>query len=228
MNSIALKIKSDKRQIAVSKVVVPAPQVKKDVEVVKKPSNLFGAVQSKPQPDKEVKNSSNSAGKSAETNVKKEKTSPNRSPNKKNNQPAAKSSAKAQHGKSSASIASFFGKKPTTSAAPAKAQDKTVLDAARKIEKVQIKDEPHESVKAEPTNTSKRCLSNASGKITHAIHLCMQICTRSVSFDRKYCRLCRRHQSDREKLKTSSKEKNQIGTEIGTFTCHANLRFIIR
>lgn len=166
-NSIALKINSEKRHIAANKIVVP-PQVKKEPEVKKTSSNFFGAGQSKPQSAKKVKNESGSAGNSKEINVKTEKTSPNRSPTKKNNQSAAKPSSKTQQGKSSASIASFFGKNQSTSSAPSRTHDKSVLDATSKIEKVQIKDEPVESVKNEPTNTSKRYLSNASGKNTRA------------------------------------------------------------
>lgn len=153
-------MKSDKRNIAVNKIVVP-PQVKKESEIVKKPPNIFGTVQSKPQLTKDVKNESNSASNSA--NVKKEKISPNRSPGKKN-QAAAKPTGKMQQGKSSSSIASFFGKKPSTASAPSTTHDKSVSDAAAKIEKVKIKDEPIVDVKSEPTNTSKRYLSNASGK----------------------------------------------------------------
>lgn len=137
------------------------PQVKKEPEVAKKSSNLFGAAQSKPQPTKDVKKDSTSPGKSKEPNVKVEKISPNRSPKK--NQSAAKGSGKVQQGKGPGSIALFFGKS-SGSNAPSKTHDKSVSDAASKVEKVNIKDESSESVKNEPTTvTSKRQLSNTSG-----------------------------------------------------------------
>lgn len=154
-----MKIKSEKRNIAVSKIVVP-PQVKKEPTVVKKPTNIFGAAQSKPQSTKDGKNESNSANNSKDVKVKEEKTSPKISPKK--HQPIAKASAKGQQAKASSSIASFFGPKSSTSTT----HDKSISDAASKIEKVQIKDEPTENVKNETANKNKRQLSNASGKST--------------------------------------------------------------
>lgn len=151
------------------------PPVKKEPTVAKKPSNIFGAAQSKPSSTKDVKNESGSANSSKDVKVKEEKTSPKFSPKK--NQPAAKPSAKGQQGKSSSSIASFFAK-PSTSSVPSTKHDKSISDAASKIEKVQIKDEPIEKVKNETTNTNKRQHSKSSGKSTHTIdfawHLLIQ------------------------------------------------------
>lgn len=144
-----MKIKSEKRNIAVYKIVVPPP-VKKEPTVSKNPTNIFASAQPKPQ-------TTNSANNSKDVKVKEEKTSPKQSPKK--NQPAAKPSAKAQQGKTSSSIASFFAK-PSTSTT----HDKSISNAAKKIEKVQIKDEPADTVKRETANTNKRQLSNASGK----------------------------------------------------------------
>lgn len=148
-----MKIKSEKRNIAVNKIVVP-PQVKKEATVSKNTSNIFGTAQPKPQ-------STNSANNSKDLKVKEEKTSPKMSPKK--NQPAAKPSAKGQQGKNSSSISSFFAK-PSTSSVPSKTNNKSISDAASKMEKVQINDEPIQNVKIEPENANKRQLSNTSGK----------------------------------------------------------------
>lgn len=161
-SSIALKAKSDKRNIAASKIVVP-PKVKQQPDVAKKPANPFGVVQSKPQPVRDLKNDNNSASNSKGSKVKEEKTSPKKSPKK--NDPPAKS-AKGQQGKSSSSIASFFASKSSASCVQS-THDKSVLDAASKIEKVKIKDEPIKNeVENGTATTSKRHHSNASGKST--------------------------------------------------------------
>lgn len=153
-NSIALKLKSEKRNIVVNKIVVPPP-VRKEPAVQKKSTNMFAAAQSKSKSPTNVKKENDSAKDTIK--IKEEKTSPKKSPKK--NQPAGKG----QQGKASSSISSFFGK-PSTSSAPSKVPDKSVSEAASKIEKVQIKDEPVETVKKETANTNKRQLSNASGK----------------------------------------------------------------
>lgn len=151
-----------KRKIAVNKIVVP-PQVKKEPTVAKKATNMFANVQSKPQSTSDVKKESDTANNTKEAaKIKEEKTSPKKS------QPFGKPSAKVQPGKASSSIVSFFGK-PSASSASSKTHDKSISDAASKIEKVQIKDEPMENVKNEPINTFKRQLSNASGKSTQTI-----------------------------------------------------------
>lgn len=144
-------MKSEKRNIVVNKIVVPPP-VKKEPAAAKKPTNIFAAAQSKAKsPMKKESNSEKDSPK-----IKEEKTSP------KKNQAAGKASAKAQPGKPSA-ITSFFAK-PSTSNVASKMHDKSISDAASKIEKVQIKDEPIGKAKNETTNANKRQLSNTSGK----------------------------------------------------------------
>lgn len=175
--------------MAVNKIVVP-PQVKKEPEVAKKPANFFGAAQSKCCT---VKNESNTANNSKDVNVKEEKTSPKKSPRK--NQSAAKPSAKAPPGKSSSSIASFFGSKPSASKLPS-THDRSVSDAATKIEKVNIKDETAEHVKNETANTNKRQHPNTSGKSTK-IHFAKWFLLDSII--QNIHRFCRRYKDGREK-----------------------------
>lgn len=153
-----MKVESEKRNVKVSKIVVPP--IKKEAEVAKKPSNPFG-FNSKPQP-KEVKTEKGSGGSVKDVPVKVEKKSPQKtSPQKaspKKNQTSK--TTKAPQGKPS-SIASFFAK-PSTSSAPK--ADKSVSEAASKIERVKIKDEPVETTANDSKNANKRPHSNASGK----------------------------------------------------------------
>lgn len=167
-----MKIESDKRNIKVNQIVIPPTEksIKKEPAPVKKPSNLFGTVQSKPQP-KDVKAGKDSGSHSKDVTVKEEKKSPTKSSPKKS-QPAKTS--KAPQGKSS--IASFFAKPSTSSTSTASKVNKSVFEAAAKIESVKIKDEPVETTVNDSKNAIKRPHSNASGE--YSIHkiFCREEC----------------------------------------------------
>lgn len=129
--------------------------IKKEPEVAKKPTNIFGTAQSKSQA-KDIKTEKDfgNTSKDAKLKEEKKKSSPTKSSPKKN-QPAK--GAKAPPG-----IASFFASKPSTSKVTN--VEKSVSEAASKIEKVQIKEEPAESTVNESKNNSKRSHSNVSGE----------------------------------------------------------------
>lgn len=137
--------------------------IKKEPEVAKKSTNIFGAAQSKPQP-KDVKTEKDSGNTSKDIKVKEEKKSPTKSSPKKN-QPAK--GAKAPPG-----IASFFASKPSTSkvanveksTSKVANVEKSISEATSKIENVKIKEEPTKSTADETKNSSKRSHSNVSGK----------------------------------------------------------------
>lgn len=140
--------------------------MKKEPEVPKKPSNPFG-FNSKPQSN-DVKTEKSSGSNLKEVQVKEEKKSPQKTSPRKNQSSKA---TKAPPGKPS-SIASFFAK-PSTSSAPK--ADKSVSEAAAKIESVKIKDEVivKDEVAAanDSKNANKRPHSNASGKYQSILNL---------------------------------------------------------
>lgn len=143
---------SARRNIKVKPIVAPPP--KKEAEPPKK-TNALGFSQSKPAQSKTAEPVKNSSGSSKDAKLKEEKSSPKKQSPKKNQPPS-----KAQNAKS---IASFFGSKPSTSS-KTKA-DKSVAEAASKIESVKIKDEPIEATPSDSKGTQKRPLSNTSGEL---------------------------------------------------------------
>lgn len=148
-----MKIETGTRDIKVSKIAIPAPEKSTKKEPETKKNNFFGAGSSKaPQSKSEKKTETNASDSAKPVVVEQKKTSPKKQSPKKN-----QSTSKQPQGKSS--IASFFASKPTTSNGSVKS-DKSVLEAASKIQSVKIKDEPAEAAPSESKASQKRPLSS--------------------------------------------------------------------
>lgn len=162
-SSISLPIKSEKRDVKVSEIVIPqaGPSVKKENNAPQKPSNsLFGAA-AKSNARKDIKSEPSTSAQSAKTVLKQEKTP---SPKK-----DSKSNAKNTKPTTGKSISSFFSGKPassTQSASNTSKMDKMVSNATAKIEKVEIVDEPVEVKANGSKNGHKRSHSTSGTLIT--------------------------------------------------------------